>query len=404
MSGNGTLAVPWDFPEMVMAPQIKPGDTIHARAGTYAGEFQTTWVDGESGAQIILQPYLAELPVIDGGLDVSSIHVLVKGFHIRNSDFLDRLTETPGANPPDIPVFPGLRATVNEITFQDCIIENCANGGYVQTGAVNIILDGCYFCHIGWDTEGVDADRPHGHGLYASATFVTVKNCIAWHNFEFGIKIYSEGGGGIPIDDCVMQDNIVFRNSILHADTPGTHGNLLYGSFDQVIYRPNWTRNYTYQLAADSTASNHFGYNKSFHEAVMVDNYLPDGLVATDTPEWGSDYTQYSGNVLTRGAANVVKVIAVRERLHVAIYNWELNNTVSVDVSALFTNGQTLRVINVQSFDPAQGDFTDTQTLVVSGGAVTVNMQAINRTIGTPQGWTAPATSFPEFGCFIIKV
>jgi len=404
MSGNGSLSVPWNMSEMVSAPQVRAGNIVYLRGGTYTGAHTLAWTDATEAHPATMKPYQAELPVLDGTLDVQAEWVVIEGVHFRDSDFTDRLTLTPGASPPDIPTTPGGRATVGNVVFKDCIFENLANAGYVQTNVTNVTFDGCYFCHIGWDTEGVDADRPHGHGLYASATFVTVKNCISWHNFEFGIKIYSEGGGGVPIDDCQIIDTISFRNSILHADTPGTHGNLLYGSFDQVIYRPRWERCYTYQLAADSSASNHFGYNKSFHDAVVKDCYLPDGYTATYGNGWGSDYAEYSGNVVSPEATNVVKVITVRERLHVAVYNWELSNTVSVNVSALFTNGQELRVINVQSFDPAQGDFTDIQTLTVSGGAVTVNMEAVNRTIGAPQGWDAPATTFPIFGCFIIKV
>jgi hypothetical protein len=52
---------------------------------------------------------------------------------------------------------------------------------------------------------------------------------------------------------------------------------------------------------------------------------------------------------------------------------------------------------NVQDY------FSDIQMVTVTVGKITVNMQAVNRTVATPVGWAAPATTFPKFGAFVLE-
>jgi hypothetical protein len=40
--------------------------------------------------------------------------------------------------------------------------------------------------------------------------------------------------------------------------------------------------------------------------------------------------------------------------------------------------------------------------LTITAGVITVNMQAANRSVATPVGWTAPAKVFPQFGSFVL--
>jgi hypothetical protein len=50
------------------------------------------------------------------------------------------------------------------------------------------------------------------------------------------------------------------------------------------------------------------------------------------------------------------------------------------------------------------GIWQDVQELTVAGdGTITVDMQAANRSVATPIAWDAPATTFPEFGCFVLQ-
>jgi hypothetical protein len=83
-------------------------------------------------------------------------------------------------------------------------------------------------------------------------------------------------------------------------------------------------------------------------------------------------------------------------RANLVIYNQAEADTIDVDVSAIFGQSGTVQARNVQDY------FVDIQTLTITAGVITVNMQAANRTVATPVQWTAPATTFPLFGCLVL--
>jgi alkylation response protein AidB-like acyl-CoA dehydrogenase len=78
------------------------------------------------------------------------------------------------------------------------------------------------------------------------------------------------------------------------------------------------------------------------------------------------------------------------------VYNQAQANTVNVDVSSVFGASGTVKAYNAQDY------FSDVQTLTITAGVITVNMQAANRTVATPDGWVAPAKTFPDFGAFVL--
>jgi len=78
------------------------------------------------------------------------------------------------------------------------------------------------------------------------------------------------------------------------------------------------------------------------------------------------------------------------------IYNEAQADNIQVDVSALTTSG-IVNAHNVQDY------FNDIQSLEVTDGQIIINMQAVNRTVAKPVGWTAPATTFPSFGCLRLE-
>ena len=132
-------------------------------------------------------------------------------------------------------------------------------------------------------------------------------------------------------------------------------------------------------------------YGGGAANVTLENNILPDGV--------GGAYQATSeGNNVTKMDDRVVvyKNDYDANRLHVAIYNEAASKTVDVDVSAYFDNGDTVNVYNAQDYP------TDVQVLTVTAGVVTVNMQAANRTVATPYQWTAPASTFPKFGAFIM--
>ena len=117
---------PIKLSQMITSSRVIPGDVIALRAGTYPVDFITGWLSSTEGNPITVQPYQAETPLIDGSLYINTAWTIIKDLHIKDLDFLDRLSEQASASPTDISTtHDGLRVYQSNIVFQDCIIENC---------------------------------------------------------------------------------------------------------------------------------------------------------------------------------------------------------------------------------------------------------------------------------------
>ena len=240
---------------------------------------------------------------------------------------------------------------------------------------------GCIIYHIGWDAP----DRGHGHGLYTQndAQTKTIKDCIIFDVFSFGIHAYTENS---KINNYVFDGCVCFNAASL---ANGTDRNILVGG---------------YQVAQNITVKNcmtfgsaivNIGYNAGANNVTLTDNYFPGGIMKVkliNLAESGNYYGLKTGN---RVFLRPNQYDPMRAKL--VIYNEAQTNEIEVDVSAIYANGTQIQARNVQDY------FSDIQTLTVIAGKITVNMKAINRTVATPIGWTARATTFPTFGCMVLE-
>jgi hypothetical protein len=396
MSGRGSITNPWDIVTAIASADVKSGHRLNLRAGTYTGNYIPSWeATTSSGGEITMRAYPGEHAIIDGNIIIGKEWLVIEGLHIKDSDFIDRATVIEdGTIPEEWTAASAFDISASNVLIRDCIIENCLQGGQIHSTTINVTYDGCIIYYNGWNAP----DRPHGHGIYVNGIHGTVKNCILFSNAAYGAKIY---GGGQDISYGTIEDNIAFNNCGIFGEDPD-NGNLLIGneSIADDNLNPIMRRNYTYQLPANRTnRKNHFGHNNTFKDAIMTDNYMPEGCVVLQNPPWtGLTWIDYSGNILEPEAINKVVIIPVRGRLHVAIYNWELEDTVTVDVSAYWSQGQSVTVANVEDY------FTDIDTLTVgAGGTLAIDMTAAGHSVQAGQGFDTPATCFPEFGCFVIR-
>jgi len=379
MTPQGTIDDPLAL-DFALGMVLPPGSKIIMLPGVYDGYFQT-WQSSSSESEPLLLK--ANGNKINGTLGILGSNMYVYDLIINDDSFCERISEEEGSAPTDIPSHIGLRLDGINTHAQDCIISN-ATGGGISPDESTAVFDGCIIYYTGWDAP----DRPHGHGIYAQKN-VIIRNCIIFSNFSYGVHIYGEGDQSI--DNVLVENTVSFCNGSIAGSTHAK-SNLLTGKPSGVFANPQWKNNCTYHLPT-RTIENQFGYGSStFTDGVMTGNYMPDGVTIT-----GGTPTN-SGNVTAPEETNFIKVYEVRGRAHVAIYNWELFESVVVDVSSVFGVGETVNAHNVQDY------FVDIQELTVAGdGTITVNMQAANRTVATPQGWTAPATTFPTFGCFVLE-
>jgi len=144
---------------------------------------------------------------------------------------------------------------------------------------------------------------------------------------------------------------------------------------------------------------NNFGESTSVTNGIVTNNYCPDGLYispGTFIAEHGNRTSPPDPPV------NFIKVYDVRGRAHVAVYNWELLDDVTIDLSRVagMYPGGTVEIINVQDL------WVDRVTAVIDENrCVSVSMDPNDHSVQVPQGYNilTPNTTFPEFGCFVIR-
>jgi hypothetical protein len=120
-------------------------------------------------------------------------------------------------------------------------------------------------------------------------------------------------------------------------------------------------------------------------------------------PAAGVDPAVFTDNVYSSGVPDAVKVYPsdyTTTLAYVAIFNGSQADSVEVDLSSVtgLSVGDSVTVANVQDL------FVDIVTLTLDEDkCISVDMRAVSHTVATPQGWTAPATTFPLFGAFVVQ-
>ena len=389
---------PVTLTQALASQRIIPGDTLLLRGMTYSGNF-TVPFSGTLAEPITIKNYLDEHVIMDGQLTVSGNHVKIIGLESMNSVQRNR---SVGIGTE------GFVLLGDYIEIVNCIIHDHDQGVSAGASKTGGVYYGNVIYHNGWDDN-------NGHGMYLqnnAGNLKTIKRNIIFDNFAYGIHAWGSTG---DVSDFVMDGNTCFENGAPRAIL---QDNILNGN-QNTFTSPKIFNNLTYnkegQIGSGTLAIG-YGTGNQALDVDVHDNYLVnDGVAlffkdATITRFDGNtiiglltgaelgDNTQLENYPLT-GSHIVLTDNEYDPRLaQLTIYNWSLADVASVDVSSIFGVGDTIHAKNVQNY------FVDIQELTVAGdGTITVNMQAINRTVATPVGWTAPATTFPRFGAFRLE-
>lgn len=409
--------------------KVIPGDTIYLQGGIYSGNFETLFA-GTAALPITVKPYNNESVIIDGKLTIGGAYTQWQDLIFTYSGWPKRTTDIPG-NADDIPYSNSL--TINAAYTK--IINNIMHdmvGFLANYPAQGSEIYGNLMYNFGWSGP----DRGHAHGLYAQneGAKVTVKNNISFQNFATGLKFWGDAG---HCDNYDVIGNTAFNNGILYdrgIGSAGGHGcwNLLAGSWTPTSVGFSWINNMTYhsddKIGANDTnniCSGNEGLTGGLDSPVITGNYLagrgPDfsganiGPCLTPTITGNTFIGTLAGSALRfdelddntyhawPGDIDVVFVMPndyLNTRANVTIYNWSGANTVSVDLTSVtgLAIGDQVTFANVQDL------FIDIQTLTLDADKkVVVNMQVANRTVAAPILWTAPVSTFPTFGCFLVN-
>jgi hypothetical protein len=252
----------------------------------------------------------------------------------------------------------------------------------------------------GWDAP----DRGHGHAVYIQNQngYKRVSDNIMFAQFSYGIHAYTEKG---YLNNLAFDGNVSFCNGIL-SQVSGLATNILVGGY-RIAQNPELTRNYTYKGA------NNLGYSAGSNNAVVRDNYLIGGLAVVKPTNLslsnntfyggvsGIDKSVYSNNTYLTTKPTSVKIIIRPNayepgRANIIVYNWDLKDTVQVDVSKVLRQGDRFEVRNAQDFFGAP-----VLSGTYDGQPLTLPMKGL--TMAKPVGVDRDLpTTWPEFNVFIL--
>ena len=392
----------------------RAGATVWLRGGVYRGSFTSTLV-GTEDAPIIVRQVPGERAVIDSagsGRDALSVigsYTWFWGFEITSSN-PKRHSAEKGSWPGDLERGYGGVTRGPGTRFINLIVHDNANGLGLWSESTGSDAYGNLVYNNGWQSE----DRAHGHGIYTQNESGTrrLSENIIFNQFSHGIHAY--GSDTAHLDNITLEGNIVFNNGALAAE-PEYVRNLLLGGGRPAL-NPRLEDNLTYFDEVKPAGENNVGYSAGCVNLWARGNYLVGGrplVLGTCTAQLFAGNTmygrakevppiEYGGNeyltVPPMGTRVFVRPNRCEPgRAHLAIFNWESQSRVSVDVSpGLLVRGERFVVLDVQDYFGSpivEGTY--------DGGSISIPMTGLRAEPAV--GDVSPAAhTAPRFGAFVI--
>ena len=421
-SGNGSASRPWDLQTALKQPgAVKPGDNIWVHGGTYRGTFLSS-LKGASGNPITVRAFPGERVILDShdnseqALQVGdSYYANFWGMEITNSALTRNKGDRPGGGDGV-----GIRSNNNshDIKFINMIVHDVSAMGFAfWSENTNSEIYGSLIYYVG----GMQLE----HGIYTQNKngWKRLTDNIIFNNASHGIHAY--GSSKAYLNNFTISGNTSFCNgSIGYNSSTGKYNNparniLIGGSV--LAKNPVVTNNYTYFPSnVSSGAALNVGYNAGSSNAKVTNNYLVggtlqfggsnSGMTVSGNTVYVSDVTgikesSYSSNKWLSskpgGAAIFVRPNQYEPgRANITIYNWDHKSTVTVSAGSLngvLNKGDRYQLHNVQDY------FGDVITGTYNGSSISVPMTG--RKVAQPVGLSfKPASTFPEFGAFVLIV
>ncbi len=415
-AGTGSITNPWDITTALShPPAVRPGALIWLRGGLYSGTFISK-LNGTAAAPIIVRQYPNERATLDSGGDdgvtlaVAGSYTWFWGFEIttsggsryaRTAADLHRAAGVVNAQ------YPGMGVGCK---FINMVVHDTLLGFGWWKEAQDSEIYGNLIYYNGWDMD----DRQHGHGIYAQNASGTMRigDNIIFGQFDVGIHLY--GSATAPLNNFNVTGNIVFNNGSISKY--GLSRNILVGG-GTVAQNPVISDNVTY-FPTKCCGTNDIGYDAGCTNLVMLRNYF---INAGDTAlnlkkcsvsafsgnvflgfTLGFDKTVLPANTYHVGRPTGVKSIVRPNkyepgRAHIAIYNWALQDTVTVDISvARIPIGKSYSIRSAEDY------YGRAITRVYDGKPINIPMTGW--TVAAPIGSAPPSSALPEFGAFIVSV
>lgn len=436
---------------------IRPGDTIFL-AGIYSGEFTCTLrgnalnkitIDGQNQTTI-----LGSIWFMDG-----SGHLIVKNNRVKINDWIKRTlnNEQEAEIYPPIFLTPNYPNSYNGGFRIHCdnsfFINNKISDQYIAhgfwNGGFNSTIYGSRLFHNGWYDEFTPGDRNHGEGIYTqnpdNGTTKTIRHCVGWNNFDHNLAIYGtneEQSGYRILDNIWFNDGMQFGGHVYCSDLL-IDGNYFYATNDIPIgfstfpnvdvtltnnyfcMRPDHFRGLWFNVWETVNFQNNFVIGNETSYPVVIqhapanwsdwtwDNNTYYYVERTpDLPgepfliedveftyaQWKTETGYDTNSTFTVGKPPNKQSLLVNEyggNSMIALYNWSLSNTLTIDLSGL-SHGHYL-AYNVQNYNQYFGfDYYGNDVIFP------MNSWTADKPFNYSQA--IETISFPEFGVFELEL
>jgi hypothetical protein len=388
------------------------GDTILLRGGTYTPNPLNLDISGTQSLRITIMPHDHETVVIDGinGDNATQTCIIeINGDYLTLRDIIvtssydERWSDSPESSPPDINNKAGIYSYGHGSHIINCIIYNNVGNGLGHWTGENSIVYGNIVFNNGWNGP----DRGHGHGIYFRSNLENklVKDNIFFNSYANGIDGYMGNGN---VNTCQFIGNISFNagacswldsyTSCIFAGggSPlfdvSANENIAYQDFESPYKRQKSTVHFgmsavnqdvefhdNYVMGASVGLSlNRVDYASFMNNHIISDPYsVLSTLTDNGTSSWEGDYNKYSSlnengyfvdgdwsewrpqgldtNSVFHAAYPTTNEVIIRpneyedKRAHIAIMNWEEQESVTVDLSGILEEGDDFYIYDVEN-------------------------------------------------------
>lgn len=401
------------------------GDTLELTDGIYAGTWQVRMQN------LTIRNKTGTRPIIDGGLVLWADGITLQGLEICNTVWKDRTNAT------GIPFGVEIVAPAKNCKVIDCLIHD-TNTAII--GAEGLTATGNAFWNIGtnaWE-----------HAIYINndTTPATIRDNIFMPSYGYGLHAYSGAGGkadnitfehnvliacpniqyamGVVSRGVAIRDNEGFRAYVRagqasqnNEDVSITGNYLVYGQPGTVLDVQRWnTPTVTGNTLIGGDKDTLIKFVPATNAPMIWDGntYIrlnPDATAFVNDDGTLRDFADWQKTHAERGADKAstedtklptVNRIVIRQidtdRAWIVAYNWEGLKDIVLDLSGLgLTKGTAYILRQVQ--DPK----ADTVTFTYDGSAVVVSTSGHTVAVPTAAGAAIVASTFPQFGCWLLE-
>jgi hypothetical protein len=443
-SGKGTRERPWDIETALSHPaEVEPGDLIWVLGGKYRPrQALVSALRGSEKRPIVLRVEPGARAVLDFVESADSVCLHVKGAHTWYWGL--EITNSSPARWSDVdgtegnPRGTGILSEGGPGTKYIHLRIHDVGASLFESQPSGLEIYGCLLFNSYW----VAPDRSHGPGMY-------VRNQPAWPRKRIENNIVFQHGrqglqgfGSVPFANFDVVDNIWFNNGI---GPEGLHRNLMFGNASDQHLDNIFERNWTYFSRGGGTHQfNMFGGDGGCHNLTLRDNvFAAAGRIAVGVNRCdaeqvrgnrvvgGVEYSSFDGRLNLSGegfrsrfsenefngdglgapAGTWVYVVPDRYlpdawdhrgAARVAVYNWDGQKSVAIDLSGVEAAGR-IEAGTTVTVRPAQ-NLEQTVERVFDGLSIEIPMTGW--TVASPYGrdlLREPLPdAFPEFGAFVL--